>query len=185
MKIKVIRNGVEGFQLQHLKDSGEIKNVRPATVEEFNLYESLSRHMGITKLAYQRAKTAEESLASLKAKQDRLDERVELAERAKERAEAALKKANVMMDEADAELEEQRKRAEAAEQALVELRDALKGSEESRLLGEQTLAEYNQPAQPCLLDDMGPAPEAENIPEGWVTRDGMPNFESFEAHNGR
>lgn len=155
MKVKVILNGADGFQLQHLKDNGEIKNVRPATAEEYQLYTTLRQHMDISQKSYERAKAAEEALKKLQGQQDALDERVRLAEEAKHRAEMGCKKANALQDEAEAELDEQRKRAEAAEALVLELKA------------------------------VQPAPASEAIPEGWSAGDGMPDFQHFEAHNGR
>lgn len=113
VRIKVIKNG-DGYQLQRLGDGGKILNVRPASVEEYRLYETAreqsqvaERAYGARKEAEERAKTAETELRYLRSKLERLAEADALADRYKEMA------------------EQQQIRAEAAEAEHHELRARL------------------------------------------------------------
>lgn len=108
MKVKVYEHGAESYQLAHLDDAGKIKNVRPATKEEFHLYQTLKTQMELLQAAYGLKKELQDKLKRAIAERD---ERLTLEESSR-----LAKK----VDELREDLDQMRIRAEAAEAALVE-----------------------------------------------------------------
>jgi chromosome segregation ATPase len=123
-KIKVIMNGGSvaepGYQLQRLGDKGQILSVRPATVEEYRLYEVAKSELLNGSRNYAGRKEAEETLKKLVERQESLKESVQVAENAADVARSALKSCHDAQDALAAEVDQQRARAEAAEAELIE-----------------------------------------------------------------
>lgn len=139
MRVKVIRHGADGYQLQRLDEQDKVLNVRPATVEEFRLYESLKQQSRTTASAYERQKAAEERAKAAEDALDRVREealRVE-QEHASRTIGKVLEDTNVIEEEAD----QQRARAEAAEaQLLIATADRDQANEAVKLIKEKYLA---------------------------------------------
>jgi len=158
VRIKVIQNG-DGYQLQRLGDGGKILNVRPASVEEYRLYETAREQSQVAERAYGAQKQAEERAKSAETELRYLRPKLEQAEGLLSRRTERLAEAESLADRFAAEADNERARAEAAEAERDELRTPAVTAEA------EAEAKLPRPAQMV-----------------W----GSPvSSEAYEAHNGR
>jgi predicted nucleic acid-binding Zn-ribbon protein len=127
MKIKVVVHGgtasEPGYQLQRA-ENGKILGVRPATVEEYRLYEIAKEEIRSSAKNYAARKDAEDKLAEMTKRYNALNERAESAERAADVARDALKESHKAQDALAEEFDAMEARAESAEALVADLRAA-------------------------------------------------------------
>lgn len=106
MIIKVIEHGHDGYQLQRLDPAGRIMNVRPATLEEFRLYEKAKTADKSSVVNYDAKMAAVESLKKMREAWDTLQDQVTESRRAAEIARDREKAAIAEQDRMEKEIEE-------------------------------------------------------------------------------